>query len=222
MNTNTFKKLAVATTISSALSVTANAADVDMSFAFTTVPDVAIVEQQAMNFGNDFTLAIASTCNMQVESGAADAAPGNILARMGAALAGNGANYQAKTGDCDQANPGVAGIYKISGAKGVLVDITVNGINAGGVDFSYLPEGCYVVYNNASDGDVCTNFTAGTGNTVVGTTTLATDADTIGNTSGSPIAGEALIFLGGTITAQNTLTAGSTYVESFTIDVVYQ
>lgn len=220
MKANKITSLLVATGLTAAASTSLQAADVPMSFSFQTVPDVTISLVQNLSFGNDFTLAVSSTCSMLVSSASTER-PGSVAARIGTATAwAAGTSYQAKSGNCDTANPGTAGIYKIAGAKGVDVDVTVNAIPAGGVDFSFIPEGCVVSYDGSADGDNCFDLTAN-GNNREYTATLAADADTIGNTSGSPIAGEALLYVGGEITAQNTLTAGTTYTQQFTIDVTY-
>lgn len=219
MKANKMSKSIIAAGVLGALtSVSSLAADTTMTFAFTTVPDVSIAEFQAMSFGNDFTLSSGDACTLLVNVAGTEQ-PASIDARLGlAATVAAGTSFEAKTGNCDTVNPGTAGIYTITGAAGVEVNITVNAIPAGGVDFSYIPTGCVVDYDGSASGDTCAAFTPA-GNNLTASVDLASAADT--GATGSPIPGQAYIFLGGTITAETALLAGSSLSESFTIDVIY-
>ncbi len=194
----------------------AQAATVTADFAFTTVPDVAIAEAIALDFGVDLRLGVGTTCTLLVTN---VVGPGSTAGRYGPTTA-DAATFQNRTGDCDNAGTGTAGVYDITGANGVDVAIIVNPIlpNASNF-FAFVPTATAVEYDNGADGDALVAFGAGVGSTATGTAQLATPADT---GVGSPIPGQTKLFVGGTLTAQQQLTAGTDYnLQTFIVDVVY-
>jgi hypothetical protein len=223
MKTNVLSKALLALAIGCAgVSLSSHAADGNYKVKFTTVPDVSIALVTALSFGQDLTLAPSSTCEMAVTT---TANPGTIAGRIAQAVGGVYATgpettYQNMTGNCDNTTKGTAGVYRITGAKGITVDITVNGIAPGVGDFSYAPSGIVSTYEGGTDADTFVAVT-NAGNNATGSTTLANDSD-LTTEAGSPIAGQALIFLGGEVTVQNQLLAGTSPTQQFTIDVVYQ
>jgi hypothetical protein len=209
------KSLIVAGMMSGLLSMSSHAADADLSFSFETIVDVSIVQTQGLDFGADLAISAASTCTLLVSS---TVRPGSVAARqgLGVAVAESG-TFETRTGDCDNAGVGTAGIYTITGAPGVTVNVTVNPIApAGGLDFSFVPTGAVINYVSDVTDDTILNVVSATELPVI----LA-DTDDV-STTGSPIAGQTLLFVGGTLTAQQTLTAGTTYnTQTFVVDVVY-
>lgn len=217
------KTLLAAGVCASLVSLTSNAATGNWTVNFTTVPDVSIAQVAGgiLSFGQDLKLAPSSTCTMAVS---AVAHPGSIAGRIAAATAtyttAAAGTYQDMSGNCNTATKGTAGVYRITGAKGVTVGITVNGIAPGAGDFSYVPTGIVANYNKAADGDTFAAITT-SGNNATGSAVLAADLDS-STVGGSPISGQTLMFLGGTVTVQNQLTAGLPVTQQFTVDVIYQ
>lgn len=190
-----------------------------VGFSFTTVPDVSISQAVPLNFGTDLRLGVGTTCILTVSS---TNGPGSTAARLGAAV-GAGTNFQDRDGDCEPLgvgnSKGTAGVYDITGANGVDVSIVVNPIlpNASNF-FSFVPSATASTYDGAAGGDSLFLFT-NANSTSSGVVQLASPADT---GAGSPIPGQTKLFVGGTLTAQQQLTAGFTYnLQEFTVDVVY-
>lgn len=217
-----FKKSLLASTVlvmMSGLSTTTQAADGTFGLTFTTIPDVSIVEQTALDFGEDLVLSQSSTCTLVLTDDSGTGNPSSTDARVADSSFIAGTTYQTRTGECDNTSNGIVGKYTITGAAGVEVDIAVNGIAPGAGNFSFVPVALAGDYNNQLDGDELTELTT-TGIVAAGKVNLATSTDT--GTGGSPIPGQTFLYVAGTLTAQNTLTAGSTYDDQqFVIDVTY-
>jgi hypothetical protein len=217
---NMRKTLICSAVLAMGVSSLAQANVVTADFAFTTVPDVAIAESVALDFGSDLRLGTGTTCVLSVND---TAGPGSTAGRYGPSTPTVG-TFQQRSGDCEPAglgnSTGTAGVYDITGANGVQVDIVVNPIlpNASN-NFAFVPTATAVNYDNGADNDNLVTFAAGAGSTATGTTQLATSSDT---GVGSPIPGQTKLFVGGTLTAQQQLTAGTTYnLQQFSVDVVY-
>lgn len=190
----------------------AHAAVEDVSVSFETIQDVSIALTQAMHFGDDLSLASGSTCTLDVTS---VNGPSPLDARIAVASAGGG-TYQASDCDSSDDDTGIAGIYTITGAPGVVVNVTVNPITTG-TSFNFAPTAVETTYDGSGDGDSLTDLTV-TGDTVQ----LANATDVSGRTVGGlPVAGEARLYVGGTITTVTNLIADSDHTEQFTIDVTY-
>jgi hypothetical protein len=215
------KSLIVAGMMSGLVSMSSQAADEVMSFSFETIADVSIAQIQGLDFGADLAVGVNSTCDLLVDS--TTNRPGSVDARQGVGTTAidETATFQTREGDCDpttSGTTGTAGIYAITGAPGVTVTLSVNPIApAGGVDFSFIPTGFGVNYvANTADDTLVDIDPAGGGVDII----LAA-ADDISDT-GSPIPGQSFVYVGGALTAQRTLTAGTTYnTQTFVIDVVY-
>lgn len=187
----------------------------DAGISFTTVPDVSIIQLQALAFGGDMTLALNDTCTLLVTAAVGPSEVDAGISDTGAAVAGT---FEDRTGSCDNANQGTAGIYEVSGGAGVPVKITVNTLT--GTNFNFTPTGAIGSYDglNGANGDSFQDITADTEHTV----NLANVNDvTNAVLGGAPQAGKTKIFVGGTLTASTALTAGTPYTETFTIDVTY-
>lgn len=215
------KSLIVAGMMGGLASMSSQAADADLSFSFETIVDVGITQVTGLDFGTDLSVNIASTCTLKVSS--ADA-PGSVAARMGLAAVAAAADstYQTRSGDCDplvSGTTGTVGIYAITGGPGVDVDITVNPITAtAGEAFSFVPAG--VVVNNSDDSSISSTFDDFTSGTLISARLPSTADGTF--TSGSPIAGQTYLYVGGTLQAEETLDAGFVYnTQEFVVDVVY-
>ncbi|WP_158769192.1 hypothetical protein [Paraglaciecola sp. L1A13] len=215
MKANVLQKSLITASLLVGLSATANAAEEPMSFSFETIVDVSIAELQALDFGEDLAITSNTNCTLLVST---TANPGSVAARQGLGTAlPAGTTYQTRTGDCDNNGTGTAGIYTVTGAPGVDVTVTVNPIApAGDIDFSFLPTGVAVNYVLDTGDDTLVDIASGADTDI----RLAAAGDV--SLTGSPIPGQTYVYVGGTLTAQRTLTAGTTYnTQTFIIDVVY-
>lgn len=196
------------------------AALTNYTFGMTTVPDVALVPVTALNFGGKLALTAGTTCSMLVDADLANK-PGDVTAKIANAGIADGANYGELAGvGCGNAGTkGTVGVYKITGAAGVEVDITLTPQLAG-TNFNFTPSGVAANYEGNSDGDTLVVL-SGVAATAV---RLAASGDVSGNVGGAgvPAAGESLILLGGLVQVTNTLLAGANYQETFGLDVVYK
>mmetsp|Transcript_12759 Transcript_12759/g.19293 ORF Transcript_12759/g.19293 Transcript_12759/m.19293 type:complete len:216 (+) Transcript_12759:78-725(+) len=201
-------------------SVTANsfAATEVLNGSFDTIKAVSITETTALSF-TGLTLATNDACVMTASSdGSGTGYLGDVFMRLGSANA-NATGATANTMDaCVGSGTAAIGVYEIDGAAGATVNVTItNGSNA---DVSVTPVGCIGNYVDGVDGDSCAALAVAT-NAGVTPIRHAGTGDTGSLGEGTPIAGTSLIALGGTITAEQTLTAGTPYSVDFTIDVAY-
>lgn len=180
----------------------------------TTIADVTLEERAILNFGtNIFTT--AGTCLMtgsgnsealmQVDTASAATATSTVATTYGA-LSGGGC----VTGS----NLGTPGLYRISGATGTAVNITMS--NATGTGWSFSPTSAFAANYNAGTAtgdDTVTAMTATTTNVrSLAATADGTDAVTDGQ----------LVFaVGGLLTVSSTLTASLAYNAPFVVSVVY-
>jgi len=213
MKLNTITKfLCVASVIASPLSFADN---IDGAISFTTVPDVSIIQLQALAFGGGMPLTLNDTCVLLVSDTVNPSETDAGISNSGAAEAGT---YQTRTGQCDNTIKGTAGIYSVSGGSGVPIKITLNALT--GTKFNFSPTGTVGNYDgaNTANGDTFVALVADTEATV----NLANTNDvTNAVAGGAPQAGKTKVFVGGTMTASSNLVAGTTYTESFTIDITY-
>jgi hypothetical protein len=194
---------------------TALADSVVGSLDFRTVPDVSIIQLRPLDFGGGLQLASGSVCNLAVDG---TARPSGALGRVDS-IVGDAAGYELKSGDCT-AEKGQVGIYNITGASGVEVNITVNGIlDNVNVDFGFTPQAMASDYEGTGGVDSFSLMTTDVvEKTAIGTATLAAAGD---NTF-SAVAGQTRLFVGGALEVQRQLTAGTTYdQQQFVIDVTY-
>jgi hypothetical protein len=179
----------------------------------TTIADVTLEERAILNFGtNIFTT--AGTCLMtgsgnsetlmQVDVGTTVAA--TTVATTYGALSGGGC----VTGS----NLGTPGLYRISGATGTAVNITMS--NATGTGWSFSPTSAFAANYNAgtaASDDTVTAMTATTTNV----RSLAAAADGID----AVVDGQLVFAVGGLLTVSSTLTASLAYNAPFVVSVVY-
>jgi hypothetical protein len=205
----------------SGISNFSHAKDGTFNFAFTTVPDVSINQITGLDFGDDLLLASGSTCTMLI-SGATNT-PGSVDALVDIATVAQ-ADYGVRSGNCDPTNAtnGVIGKYVINGAEGVTVSIVVNPILTGnGGNFAFAPAGTAVSYNAAAD-DEFIDLTPGTSQTAIADIRLHATADQDQGSNTAAFPGQSFLYIGGTLTADTQLTAGTEYTDSsFVIDVTY-
>jgi hypothetical protein len=218
-----YNALASSALICTALvSLNAQALDNPYTFGFSTVPDVELDPVTALNFGGKVALTGGTTCTLNVD-GSAGNEPGNVTGKLAdGSTTPDGANYSELQGagcGVTAGTKGTAGVYKITGAAGVEVDITLTS-QLGGTNFNFVPKGVAINYDGVSDGDTITDIAAGTATSVK----LAAAGDITGNsgTPGVPISGQSLLFVGGQVQVTQTLLAGGTYQETFDIEVVYK
>lgn len=218
-----YNALASSAVICTALTaMNAQALDNPYTFGFTTVPDVSLAPITALDFGGKVALTGGTTCTLNIAASAGNA-PGNVSAKKAdAGATADGTNFSELQGaGCGVAalTKGTVGVYEISGAAGVEVDITLTSQLAG-TNFNFVPAGVAIDYDNASDGDTLTDIPAGVATAVQ----LASNADVTGNSGspGVPVAGKSLLFVGGQVQVTTTLLAGQTYQETFGLDVVYK
>jgi hypothetical protein len=218
-----YNALASSALICTALvSLNTQALDNPYTFGFSTVPDVELDPVTALNFGGKVALTGGTTCTLNLSATAGNE-PGNVTGKLSDGnTTPDGANYSELQGagcGVTAGTKGTTGVYRITGAAGVEVDITLTSQLAG-TNFNFVPAGVAINYDGASDGDTITDIAAGSATSVK----LAASGDITGNTGtpGVPIAGQSLLFVGGQVQVTQTLLAGQTYQETFDIEVVYK
>ena len=191
------------------------AAEVSVPLNFTTLPVIEIEERQALAFGDVLSLTQSHTCTMDAKTGTialtpalegADLTNATIYPTVAPAIqSGN------LSGNCS-GDDGNVGIYEITSFANANITVSVTNGTSGGL-ISFTPVG-YV-----------TNLIEGTGGKAtreelkVGTDALVNASEAL---SAFAAAGTNRAIIGGTITNQNTLTAGDQYTADFNLNVVYQ
>ena len=195
-------------------SMQSQATDVDLGLNFTTIADVAITQNTALDFGSDLAVAQGSACTMLVNG---TAVPSEVDAQLAvASAAGAHSTYANLSGNCDSSAKGTPGVFTITGAPGLSVGITLNPLN--GTNLTFAPAGVASLYNNTANGDTFAVLTSGS----AGSSQFASAADVAGRTAGGfPNEGEIKLFVGGVVTAKTTLNTSQTYTEQFVIDANY-
>ncbi len=201
------------------LSANSFAAQEILNGTFTTIKAVSISQTTGLSF-TGLPLAAASACTMTASSdGTGTGYVGDVAMRLGSAQT-NAVGTTANTMDaCVGTGTTAIGIYEIDGAAGATVNVTITDSLTTG-DVSVVPSGCVGTYVDGADTDTCEPLAAAVNGGVTAIRLAGTgDTGTLGE--GTPLAGTTLIALGGIITAENTLTAGTGYTVDFTIDVAY-
>jgi hypothetical protein len=185
--------------------------------SFTTIKAVTITENTPLALSG-LGLTATDTCTLTAGVTGADYL-GDQALRLGSTEANAvGANTSAMA-DCGN-TPATIGVYEVDGASGATVNIQiVNSVTTG--DVSITLAGCAGDYDGGADNDDCTAVTGGAAGNVGTDIQLAGAGDTGGLGEGTPVDGTALIALGGVATAENNLTAGTSYPVSFEINVSY-
>lgn len=206
----------LATLLTAGLSVSAIAEQQVINGSFTTIKAVTISEITPISF-TGLPIANASSCAMTASAdGTGTGYLGDVAMRLGTANA-NAVGSSANTMDaCVGTGTTAIGVYEIDGASGATVNITItDGTNA---DLAIVPAGCAGNYVAGADGDSCDTVSQVAGAVAV---RLAGSTDTGSLGEGTPVEGTSLIALGGTVTAQQDLSAGTTYTVDFDISVTY-
>jgi len=187
----------------------ANAVTGTFAVAFTTIADISIVQDQPLSFGQNIFITNGGVCTLNTATPLAATMQSDDSALTGA-------NYGDISGSgCVTTAAGVngnqGGYYRVTGLSGIDVKVTVN--PASNADFGFVPAGCVNNHDGTAGGDTdsCDTFASG----VQLTATLATAGDTEG------VDTQLMIAVGGTITINQALTAGTPYTQDFTIDVTY-
>jgi len=184
------------------------ATDVTVPLNFTTLPVISMEEITPMAFGDVLSLTQAATCTMKVDAGTpiTDAEEGTTEVSTDAGALSVG-ELDAGT-DC-AGDDGQVGIYEITSFADANITVSVTvGV---ATDIAFTPIG-YVT--NVIEGGTSTREDLD----------VDTDADVNASATLSAFsnAGTNRAIVGGTITNQATLTAGSPYATDFNLNVVYQ
>ncbi|AEP30360.1 hypothetical protein [Brumicola nitratireducens] len=174
----------------------------------STLDDVSILTVTALDFGENITTTASGECTMDADQ------PANTDVLTDANVTAT--TYGVLTGtNCvgGGAAIGTPGVYSVTGIGGLDVNLTVTTLTQSD-DFTFAPQGCGVVHDNAgTDGDVCNAYTLGAPLTM----TLANATD-----NGASSANLAHFTVGGTITVGATgLSSDTNYPVTFNVDVVY-
>jgi hypothetical protein len=182
------------------------------SFVITaeTLADVELLETTELDFGtNIFTT--AGICNMDAD------APSSDLLLMNAANSIAESDYGALTGGGCINGTAIPGVYKISGAVGADVNITLSGITE--TEYTFEPDGAVADFSKSTADDTIGALAFSGVNTF---STAGADDDTnpgLAATLATP--GDLIFTLGGTLTVLTTLTASTEYTNTFSVNVVY-
>lgn len=209
-------KIAIGSALLS-LSASSLAFDVTLTGTFSTITNVGITQDVAMVF-NGLQPASGSTCTMLTPT-LASGFPGETVMQVSAAASIPGPS--ADVGDmsgagCSTSVDGTPGIFKITGAAGATVTVSLTPATALGI--TYTPAGCASSYTGAADLDLCNAITS-TGDETIVLAALGDETVSAGN--GTPVAGESVLALAGTVTSSIGLSAAQPYVIPFDITVSY-
>lgn len=191
------------------VSGTSMAASESFNITATTIADVILTEETALDFGaNIFTT--AGTCSMDAE------APASADLQLDIASAIPASDYGKLTGTaCIEDAVATPGVYKITGTEGADVNITLGSIST--AEFTFVPDSnAYGEYDGGADADsIGTNLSTSGVNSSI---TLAASGDAGSNAE----EGELLFTLGGTLSILTDLTASTVYnAETFLVTVTY-
>lgn len=189
----------------------AMAADISVPLSFTTLPVITITEIRPLVFGDVLSLTQAATCEMSTSAGTA-----LTPAQEGADLT-NGTLYPTATPSAQSAgqlsngctgDDGQVGIYQIRSFSNANISVSVTAGTP--TDISFAPAGYVTSLIEAG---------AATRETLNGTGVVANASQAL---SAFAPAGTNRAIVGGTITNQVGLTAGTAYTTDFNLNVVYQ
>jgi hypothetical protein len=193
-----------------AVAVQAKIEPVDISF--TTLPEITITQDRAMDFGSVLSLTPSDNCVMTVN------AANNVGAALDKSSLAQAGTPGTLTGDCVTTTPGTPGIYFINTIQGSEVEVTLTGST--NADISFAPAGYVVDFDSNDDGG---DSTADDVATVIGTgTAVDVYAPTTGEFSATVSPGTIGLVLGGEIINQRALLAEAAVTADFTVDVIYK
>lgn len=198
-----------------------NAATGTYDITVTTLPDVSITESKTVDFFSNIFTTAGKSCTIQVSSATAFQ-PGDTLMQLdisGTTPATAGTDFQKLAGDgCIAGTVAQAGVYKITGATGANVSITLGDATTS-ADWSFTPDqNVSVSYGAATptqDDDSLVYVTPNTPTSL----RLAAAGDAGGD--GTAVDKELMLVLGGTLSINNALSPSTTYNDTFSITVVY-
>jgi hypothetical protein len=181
------------------------------SFSITaeTVADVTLLEVTEIDFGtNIFTT--TGVCIMDADS------PTSDLLQINATGAIAETNYGALTGGGCINGVATPGLYKITGAAGQNVNITLSGVTE--TDYTFEPDGSVGSYQgtNADDAIGTLSFSGVNSFPLAGG-----DDENNGITVTTAAAGELVFTLGGTLTVLAPIAANTSFTNTFAVNVVY-
>jgi hypothetical protein len=208
-------KIAISSVLLS-ISASTLAFDTQLTGTFSTITNVEIAQVTPMVF-NGLQPASGSSCTMLTPT-LANGFPGETVMQLSAVASTPGPSTDIGTmsgSGCSTAVDGTPGIFRITGAAGASVDVTIAAVTELGI--TYTPAGCASSYTGAADSDTCGSITTA-GETIV----LAALGDqTVSAGNGVPVAGESMLALAGTVTSAIGLAAATPYVINFDITVSY-
>lgn len=186
------------------LATQVSATDLTVPITFQTLPVITITEVQALSFGNVLSLTQASTCKLEATS------TGHSLSNSeeGQVVAANAATAGVLSGACAGEPDGTPGIYQITSFASANITVSLTAGTASEIAFN--PEGYVVDYN------------AGTPERDAITVSTDANVQATNAITANSQAGTNRVIIGGTVTNQQALTAGSDYTTDFDLDVVYQ
>jgi hypothetical protein len=204
------------------LSFNTFAGDENLVGDFKTIKDVSI----AAVGGSQITMSglhlpNASECTFAVTADStATTYPGDIVMKIGTGNGDNegltmGSTDPTGAGGCVANTDGEYGLFVIDGSPGAAVTITITDQLAGFIEFK--PKGCAANYVSGNNGDSC-DIVDGTAPVAI---RLAGPLDLITDASSTPVAGQALLALGGQAKALAQLNPGQQYTVTYDVSVAY-
>jgi hypothetical protein len=208
-------KIAISSILLS-LSASTLAFDTQLTGTFSTITNVEIAQVTPMVF-NGLQPASGSSCTMLTPS-LANGFPGETVMQLSAVSSTPGPSTDigdmSGTG-CSTSVDGTPGIFRITGAAGATVTVSLSAVTELGI--TYTPEGCASSYTGAADLDTCNNITTADETIVL----AALGDETVSAGNGTPVAGESMLALAGTVASSIGLSAATPYVINFDVTVSY-
>lgn len=188
------------------------AASESFTITATTVADVTLVQNTALNYGSNIFTTAGGTCLMNA------ATPGSLAMLADFATDATATNYGNLSGSgcVNGAALGTPGVYTITGTTNSNVNITLNGVAH--ADYTFTPNSSAVVnYGGTTN---ATNDDAFVALSTAAPTVVRTASTT--EAAATEVTDATLRFtLGGTLTVLNALTQDTPYANTFTVNVVY-
>lgn len=212
-------KILVAAALLMGLSNVSSAATGNFKVKVTTLPDVQIVQETALNFGANVLTTAGNSCTLFGRAPSEADAKADFDGADGDSGAGNNGTLSGAA--CVAGAIGTAGIYSLEGLQGQSAKVTVSSVDAG--DFTFAPDSsCVVNFNNvATTNESCIGLLP---NTPSSSFNFSDDNAGDRNTNETAVSYEqnfTRVFVGGTIAVVNELDPNKAYDADFTIEVLY-